>query len=213
MKNVFCRAEYRYGIRDSSNSGLMRKPSSTPVSPGYDAAPGKLRHNNSDIMYPMQSAKLEAAAHMLPLCHRSAGYLLVETPTGCPQGCVGYIFFPAVAAVGISAVLAAPLGAWMTYCAPVIILKRLFAFLLLCAAGNLAYKTFSPALPPPRDAVASANVSPVKMSPPTPMRKPAATYRSAAPANFGTGEPPEPAEPASIFPPPPSWVGSPAPRM
>ena len=163
---------------------------------------------------PMQRAIGTAAALAIPLSFAgSAGYLLAETPSGCGQGCVGYIFFPAVAAVGISAVLAAPLGAWLTYCAPVIILKRLFAFLLLCAAGNLAFKTFSPALPTPREAVASATVSPVKMSPPVPMRKAAAGYRSAPPADFGTGEPPEPAEPASIFPPPPSWVGSPAPRM
>lgn len=86
-----------------------------------------------------------AAALALPMSIvGTAGYLLASSPTGCTEQCMGYVFLPAVAAIGISAVLAAPLGAWAAHVMPVLALKRAFAVFLLFAAGNLAYKTFTP---------------------------------------------------------------------
>jgi uncharacterized membrane protein YfcA len=93
----------------------------------------------------MQRAIGTASALAIPLSIAGGtGYILAEAPAGCQQGCVGYVFFPAVAAAGISAVLAAPFGAWLTHRSPVIALRRLFALFLICAAGNLAYKSFYP---------------------------------------------------------------------
>jgi hypothetical protein len=71
-------------------------------------------------------------------------YLLVQAPAGCSQ-CAGYIALPAVAAIGISAVLTAPFGAWAAHVMPVAVLKRVFAVFLIIVAGDLAYKTFVPA--------------------------------------------------------------------
>ena len=94
----------------------------------------------------MQRAIGTASALAIPLSLAGgAGYILAEAPAGCQQGCVGYVFFPAVAAAGISAVLAAPFGAWLTQHSPVVALRRLFALFLICAAGNLAYKSIYPA--------------------------------------------------------------------
>lgn len=85
-----------------------------------------------------------AAALALPLSIAGAvGYMLIETPTGCREGCMGYIFFPAVAATGISAVLTAPLGAAVSHRTPVSALRVIFAIFLLSAAANLVYKTLS----------------------------------------------------------------------
>jgi uncharacterized membrane protein YfcA len=70
----------------------------------------------------------------------SIGYALADIPVGCSSGCGGYIYIPAVAAIGISAVLAAPVGAVVTHILPVIILRRLFGACLMFAALNLTYK-------------------------------------------------------------------------
>jgi uncharacterized membrane protein YfcA len=89
----------------------------------------------------MQTAIGTAAALGIPMALAGiAGYVLAGAPAGC-EGCAGYIFLPAVAAIGISAVLAAPIGARLTHLLPVILLRRLFGGLLILAAGHLALKT------------------------------------------------------------------------
>ncbi len=94
---------------------------------------------------PMQQAIATAGALALPTAVAgTSGYLLADTPAGCAD-CAGYVFLPAVAALGISAVLAAPIGVWVAHVAPVALLRRLFAAFLVFAAGSLAYKTLSPA--------------------------------------------------------------------
>lgn len=70
------------------------------------------------------------------------GYLLSDTPSECREWCAGYIFLPAVAAAGIGAVLAAPLGARLTHLFPARVLRHLFACFLIFAAGHLAWKSF-----------------------------------------------------------------------
>lgn len=70
----------------------------------------------------------------------SIGYALTDAPVGCSSGCGGYIYIPAVAAIGISAVLAAPVGAVITHLLPVLFLRRVFAACLIFAALNLTYK-------------------------------------------------------------------------
>jgi uncharacterized protein len=88
-----------------------------------------------------------AAALALPMSIvGTTGYLLATSPAGCTGQCMGYVFLPAVAAIGISAVLAAPMGAWAAHVMPVVALRRAFAVFLLFAAANLAYKTFTPTI-------------------------------------------------------------------
>jgi uncharacterized membrane protein YfcA len=90
----------------------------------------------------MQRAIGTAAALCLPMAIAGViGYLLTETPQICPSGCSGYIYLPAVAAVGITAVLTAPMGAVLTHVLPVPLLRNIFGFFLLLAAANLTYKT------------------------------------------------------------------------
>jgi len=90
----------------------------------------------------VQTAIGTAAALGIPMALAgTAAYILAGAPAGCGEGCAGYIFLPAVAAIGISAVLAAPIGARLTHMLPVILLRRLFGGLLILAAGHLALKT------------------------------------------------------------------------
>ena len=69
-----------------------------------------------------------------------AGSLLGGTPDECREACAGHIYLPAVAAIGITAVLTAPLGARLTHVLPVNLMRRLFALFLIAAAAQLAYK-------------------------------------------------------------------------
>ena len=83
-----------------------------------------------------------AAVIGLPLAAASVlGYALAEPPSGCPQGCAGYVFLPAVGAVGVAAVLTAPWGARVAHRLPVAALKRIFGCMLLIVAGGLLQKT------------------------------------------------------------------------
>jgi uncharacterized membrane protein YfcA len=72
-----------------------------------------------------------------------AGFLLSPTPAECEWGCNGYVYLPAVAATGISAVLAAPMGARLTHVLPARALRTIFAAFLIIAAANLTYKNLA----------------------------------------------------------------------
>lgn len=96
-------------------------------------------------LIPVQRAIGTAGALALPAAVAgTAGYLIADTPAGC-AACSGYVFLPAVAAIGISAVLAAPAGVWAAHTMPVAALRRLFAAFLIFAASSLAYKALTPA--------------------------------------------------------------------
>jgi hypothetical protein len=83
-----------------------------------------------------------SAALCLPMAGFGlAGFVLAPTPAECPSGCSGYVYLPAVAAIGISAVLAAPMGARLTHVLPVRALRGLFAVFLIAAAGSLTWKS------------------------------------------------------------------------
>ena len=65
-----------------------------------------------------ERAKATAQALTLPFALAAAGgYLLQPPPSACGQGCAGAVFLPCLAAAGMSAILAAPLGlrlrAWL----------------------------------------------------------------------------------------------------
>jgi uncharacterized membrane protein YfcA len=83
-----------------------------------------------------------AAVLNIPLAAAGVlGYLISAAPSACGTACVGYVHLPAVAAIGISSVLAAPAGALLTQMLPVLLLRRLFALVLAVSAANLAVKT------------------------------------------------------------------------
>jgi hypothetical protein len=69
-----------------------------------------------------------------------AGHLFGDAPLECRSGCTGYIYLPAVAAIGMSGVLIAPLGARIMQILPVLLLRRLFGCVLIAAAVHLAVK-------------------------------------------------------------------------
>jgi uncharacterized protein len=92
---------------------------------------------------PMRTAIGTGAALGVPISLAAAiGYLLLSQPAGC-SSCVGYIFPPVVAAAGVATLFSAPLGARAAHALPVVVLRRLFAVLLVGVAADLTYKSFS----------------------------------------------------------------------
>jgi uncharacterized membrane protein YfcA len=90
---------------------------------------------------PLARAIGTASALALPMAIAgAAGYLLAPQPAGC-AACTGYVHFPAVAAVGVGTVLAAPLGAQLTAVLPARRLRQLFALLLIAGTIALLPKT------------------------------------------------------------------------
>jgi uncharacterized membrane protein YfcA len=56
---------------------------------------------------------------------------------GLPDGCVGFLYGPALVGIVASSVLFAPVGAWLAHRVPVAVLKRVFALLLLLLGAKL----------------------------------------------------------------------------
>jgi len=88
----------------------------------------------------MTTAVGTASALALPMAVTGlAGYLYAQAPEGC-AACTGYVHLPVVAAVGITSVLAVPLGTRLGAIAPVKLLRRMFAMLLVFGAFSLMQK-------------------------------------------------------------------------
>jgi uncharacterized protein len=89
---------------------------------------------------PLARAIGTASALALPMAVAgAAGYLLAPQPPGC-AACTGYVHLPAVAAVGVATVLAAPVGAQLTAILPARRLRQLFALLLIAGTVGLLQK-------------------------------------------------------------------------
>ncbi len=56
-----------------------------------------------------------------------------------PAWSTGYVYWPAVVCIAIPSMLAAPFGARLTYKAPVIVLRRIFAVLLLATGIHMLW--------------------------------------------------------------------------
>ena len=88
----------------------------------------------------MTTAVGTASALALPMAVTGlAGYLYARSPEGC-AACTGYVHLPVVAAVGIMTVLAVPFGTRLGAIAPVKLLRRLFAVVLLFGALSVMQK-------------------------------------------------------------------------
>jgi uncharacterized membrane protein YfcA len=91
-------------------------------------------------LIPMPRAIGTASALALPMAiGGSIGYLHAVAPAGC-AGCTGYVYLPAVAAIGVATVLTVPLGARLTSVLPTALVRWLFALLLVAGAASLTAK-------------------------------------------------------------------------
>jgi uncharacterized membrane protein YfcA len=90
---------------------------------------------------PVRRAIGTAAALGLPLAATStAGYMAAGHSQACGSTCLGYVYLPAVLAISLAAVAAAPLGAMLAHRLPALWLKRAFALLLAIVIADLALK-------------------------------------------------------------------------
>lgn len=93
----------------------------------------------------VQQAIGTSAAVGLPIAvGGTAGYIFNGWHTaGLPDGSLGYVYLPALAALVLGSMAAAPYGARLTHRLPVAILKRIFAALLVTLAGKMLWNLFS----------------------------------------------------------------------
>jgi uncharacterized membrane protein YfcA len=91
---------------------------------------------------PMPRAIATTAALGIPLAAAATlGYGLAAEPAGtCALGCAGYIYLPGAGAIATAAILTAPVGAYFTHAVPALLLRRVFAALMIVIAGNLIWK-------------------------------------------------------------------------
>ena len=83
-----------------------------------------------------QSVATSAACGLPIAVGGMAGFILFGLPLRLELA-TGYVYWPAVAAVSVASVLAAPAGAALVHVLPVSVLKRVFALLLFVVGGKL----------------------------------------------------------------------------
>jgi uncharacterized membrane protein YfcA len=90
---------------------------------------------------PVRTAIGTAAALSVPIAVIAVlSYAFAASPAGCPSGCLGFIYLPAVCAAGVAAVMMAPVGSFLAHAMPIVTLKRVFAAVLVLVALNLSRK-------------------------------------------------------------------------
>jgi uncharacterized membrane protein YfcA len=88
----------------------------------------------------IRNAIATSAACGLPIAIAgSIGYVSMGSAGGhvLPDGASGYVYWPAMLAIGATSIITAPIGARLTHILPVATLKRLFALLLAAVAVQL----------------------------------------------------------------------------
>lgn len=109
-------------------------------------------------LIPVPRAIGTASALALPMAiGGTIGYLHAAAPADC-SGCTGYVYLPAVAAIGVATVLTVPLGARLTSVLPITALQRLFAVLLVFGAASLLHKKLPDMMREARQALAFARL-------------------------------------------------------
>jgi uncharacterized membrane protein YfcA len=89
---------------------------------------------------PVRTAIGTAAALSVPIAVIAVLSYAFAAPAGCPSGCLGFIYLPAVCAAGVAAVIMAPVGSFLAHAMPIVTLKRVFAAVLVLVALNLSRK-------------------------------------------------------------------------
>ncbi len=70
----------------------------------------------------------------------TVGYMLSGYgAANLPAGCLGFIYLPALAVLVLSSVVTAPLGAKLAHRLPVVVLKRIFAGLLILLSAKMLH--------------------------------------------------------------------------
>lgn len=92
----------------------------------------------------MREAIATSAAIGFPIAVAgSIGYMIAGYgQQGLPEGSLGHIYLPALAATVVSSMLAAPFGARLAHRLPIPMLKRIFSFVLLVLAGKMIDSLF-----------------------------------------------------------------------
>jgi uncharacterized membrane protein YfcA len=90
---------------------------------------------------PRQAVGTSAALGFPIALASTAGYVISgwHLPSALP-GAVGYLYLPALAIVAATSVLLAPLGARTAQRINVVVLKRLFALLLMALAASMLHR-------------------------------------------------------------------------
>ncbi len=94
---------------------------------------------------PMRQAVSTSAVMGFPIAVFScAGYVFNGWQLqDMPNGFIGYVYWPAILAIGSMSVLFAPIGAKLAHTLPVHKVKTIFALLLVVIALTMIYKAFS----------------------------------------------------------------------
>jgi uncharacterized membrane protein YfcA len=94
----------------------------------------------------LTSAVSTAAGLGLPIAIAGTiGFVIAgRDAQGMPAGSIGYIHLPALAAIVVGSMTAAPLGARATHRAPLRLLRRAFACLLYVVAASMVWKALAP---------------------------------------------------------------------
>jgi uncharacterized protein len=125
------------GVAAGSGIGLIA--SLVGAGGGFASVPFMLWCNVS-----IQHAVATSAALGLPIAvFGSLGYLLAPSSPQVPLGTIGYVYFPAVAAIGFASVITAPIGARTAHKLPTATLKKAFAMLIYALAVYMVIKVFS----------------------------------------------------------------------
>ena len=87
-----------------------------------------------------QTVACSAACGLPIAAGGSIGYAIAGRDLGLPGAMIGFIWLPGLVAVAAASVLTAPYGARAAQALPVATMKRIFALLLFCLAGYMAWR-------------------------------------------------------------------------
>jgi uncharacterized protein len=121
------------GVAAGSTIGLLA--SLVGAGGGFASVPYMLWCNVS-----MHNAVATSAALGLPIAFfGTIGYIVAPQGAGLPWGTIGYVYIPAVLAIGAASVVTAPLGAKAAHSLPTGKLKKLFALLIYLLAAYMVW--------------------------------------------------------------------------
>jgi uncharacterized membrane protein YfcA len=89
----------------------------------------------------IRNAVATSAACGLPIALAGGlGFLIAGwSEQALPAGATGYLYWPALPGIVLASVLFAPIGAHLAHTLPIVMLKRIFALLLLAIGGKLLF--------------------------------------------------------------------------
>ncbi len=86
---------------------------------------------------PQVSATSAASALPTALAGAISAMVVGWSVTGLPPGSIGFVYWPAALSIGLSSLVAAPLGVMLVHKLPVVVVKRIFGGILLLMAWTM----------------------------------------------------------------------------